>query len=187
MLLGSAAIAVYAGAMSYSGIYQAQASRTFDRIVDERVSTASTAGGTFSREEFADGLLGRIRIPSIGMSVMVVEGTQSSALLRGVGHIEGTAPLGWTGGNVGIAGHRDSYFRGLQHIGKHDSIFVDTPEGSHEYRVEEIRVVGPSDTSVLAGSSEGLLTLVTCYPFGYVGPAPKRFIVRASLQPTSPA
>jgi sortase A len=181
MLLGGAAIAVYAGATGYSNLYQAQASRTFDRLLlEEKVSTARPAAGTFSA---GDGLLGRIRIPSIGMNVMVVEGTDRAALLRGVGHIEGTAPLGWTAGNVGVAGHRDSYFRGLQRITKNDSIFVDTPQGSHEYRVEEIRIVGPKDTGVLTESSEGVLTLVTCYPFGYVGPAPRRFVVRASLRP----
>jgi len=178
MLLGSAAIAVYAGATSYSSVYQAQASRSFDRIVDREASPAPAAEASPAGE----GPVGRLRIPSIGMSVMVVEGTDPTSLLRGVGHIEGTAPLGWDAGNVGIAGHRDTYFRALRRISKSDTIYVDTPQGTHEYRVDEIRIVGPSDTSVLDPSPEGVLTLVTCYPFGYVGPAPRRFIVRASLR-----
>jgi sortase A len=123
-------------------------------------------------------LVGRIEIPRIGVSAIVLEGVDSTTLRRGVGHIPET-PLPGSGGNVGLAAHRDSFFRGLKDIRKNDIIQVRTLEGNFRYRVESTRIVLPEDTEVLDDGPVPSLTLVTCYPFYYVGSAPKRFIVHA--------
>lgn len=123
-------------------------------------------------------LIGRIEIPSVGVSAMVLEGVGKKTLRRGAGHIPGT-PLPWRTGNMGLAAHRDSFFRGLKDIRKNDTIVLKTLEGTFEYRVDSTEVVRPEDTHVLDDTGEPALTLVTCYPFYYVGSAPKRFIVRA--------
>ena len=122
--------------------------------------------------------LGRIEIASIGLSAMIQEGTSDRTLQRGVGHITGTALLGKSG-NVGLAAHRDTFFRKLRDIQAGDDIKLTTLTGSVSYRVELISIVEPEDSRVLRDSGENILTLVTCYPFSYIGPAPKRFIVRA--------
>jgi LPXTG-site transpeptidase (sortase) family protein len=122
--------------------------------------------------------LGRIEIPSLGLSAMIHEGTSSRTLQRGVGHITGTALLGKSG-NVGLAAHRDTFFRELRDIQAGDDIKLTTLTGTIVYRVELISIVEPEDSRVLRDSSENILTLVTCYPFSYIGSAPKRFIVRA--------
>ena len=123
-------------------------------------------------------LIGRIEIPEIGVSAIVQEGVASRILRRGAGRIPGTA-LPWESGNVGIAAHRDSFFRGLKDISKNDTILLTTVNGTYRYRVDWTQVVKPIDTEVLHDTAGDALTLVTCYPFYYVGSAPKRFIVRA--------
>lgn len=123
-------------------------------------------------------LIGRIEIPDIGVSAMVLEGIGYRTLRRGVGHIPGTALPRWEG-NVGLAAHRDSFFRGLKDISKNDIITLKTLHGTFQYRVESTEIVRPKDTHVLEDTDKPTLTLVTCYPFYYVGSAPKRFIVRA--------
>jgi sortase A len=119
-----------------------------------------------------------LRIPKIRLEVPVLPGTDDFALNRAVGHIEDTALPG-TDGNSGIAGHRDGFFRGLKDIGPDDAIEVETLRGKEVYRVERIWVVAPEDVSVLDPTPTRSLTLVTCYPFYHVGPAPQRYIVRA--------
>ena len=99
-------------------------------------------------------------------------------LRRGVGHIEGT-PFPGEAGNSGIAGHRDTFFRGLKDVHPKDHIQLLTMAGVVPYQVEWVKIVAPDDVSVLAPSSDSTLTLVTCYPFYLVGPAPKRFVVHA--------
>jgi sortase A len=127
-------------------------------------------------------VLGQIEIRKIGLAVMILQGTDNYALRRAVGHIQDTSLPGQQG-NVAIAGHRDTFFRGLRKIAKNDEITLTTWSGSFRYVVDFSEVVEPSDTEVLDPSSEAILTLVTCYPFYYVGPAPKRFIVRAHMIP----
>lgn len=119
-----------------------------------------------------------IEIPRLRISTAVLEGDDALALKLGAGHIPGTA-LPSASGNVGIAAHRDSFFRSLGGIQPRDRIRLRTPEGDWEYTVESTRIVPPSDVGVLANSRQPELTLVTCYPFRYVGSAPLRFIVRA--------
>jgi len=121
-----------------------------------------------------------LRIPKIRLEVPVLPGTDEGTLDRAVGHIEGTAKPG-TEGNAGLAGHRDGFFRGLKDIIPGDAIELETIQGNESYRVERTWVVDPEDVSVLDSTSTRALTLVTCYPFYYVGSAPRRFIVRAVL------
>lgn len=123
-------------------------------------------------------VLGRLDIPRLGMSIAVLQGTNSRMLRRGAGHIE-TTPLPGEPGNSGIAGHRDTFFRGLKDIRKDDQIQFQTATGLFRYEVDWARVVEPNDITALEPSREDTLTLVTCYPFYFVGPAPKRFVVRA--------
>jgi len=126
----------------------------------------------------AEGLVGRITIPRLRLSVVVVEGVTKTALRRAVGHIPGTALPG-EAGNVGVAGHRDTFFRPLKDLRVKDQIHFSTLKGDFNYEVESLKVVAPDDVGVLAPSGENVLTMVTCYPFYYVGSAPKRWIVRA--------
>jgi LPXTG-site transpeptidase (sortase) family protein len=116
-------------------------------------------------------LFGRLEIPRLNMSVMVMEGDQDKVLRLGAGHIPGT-PLA-------LAGHRDTFFRPLKDIRMSDSIVFTTPESSAEYRVVSTKIVGPTDTYVLDQKTDDTMTLITCYPFTYIGPAPKRFVVEA--------
>ncbi|MEA2600461.1 MAG: sortase [Acidobacteriota bacterium] len=123
-------------------------------------------------------LVGRIEIPRVGVSTIVLEGVDNQTLRRGAGHIPETSLPG-EGGNVGIAAHRDSFFRALKDIRKNDIIRIETLQGTFSYRVEWTQIVLPEDTQVLSETGVPALTLVTCYPFYYVGSAPKRFVVRA--------
>jgi sortase A len=117
-------------------------------------------------------------IPRIGLSAMVLEGVGSRTLRVGVGHVPGTSSPGQQG-NVAIAGHRDTFFRPLRRIQPGDDIFLGIPRQDYHYRVTSLEVVDPADVAVLKPHENDELTLVTCYPFSYIGPAPKRFIVRA--------
>jgi sortase A len=123
-------------------------------------------------------VIGEIQIPRLQVSVMVFEGDDDGILSEGAGHIPGTA-LESGSGNIGIAAHRDTYFRPLRLIHANDVIDLKTPAGVSRYAVTETEIVQPSDVGVLAGAPGRDLTLVTCYPFYYVGNAPQRFIVHA--------
>jgi sortase A len=116
-------------------------------------------------------LFGRLEIPRLNLSVMVMEGDGDRILRLGAGHVPGTV--------MAIAAHRDTFFRPLKDIQVSDTIRVTTPDGTTEYHVVSTKIVSPKDVSVLDDDGDNTLTLVTCYPFYYIGPAPKRFIVRA--------
>jgi sortase A len=124
------------------------------------------------------GLLGRLVVDRIHLSVMVMEGTTPTTLRRAAGHIAGTALPGQPG-NIGIAAHRDTFFLPLQHIQANDVISLTTLAGEFRYRVTTVTIVGPADADVLSANTGEFLTLVTCYPFTFIGSAPERFIVRA--------
>ena len=129
-------------------------------------------------------VIGRLEIPRLNLTAMVREGADGKTLHRAVGHIPGTALPGYAG-NVALAGHRDTFFRALRNIKKDDTIDLETENGTYHYLVEATDIVGPRDVGVLASSGGQTLTLVTCYPFYYIGSAPKRFIVRAmQVSPT---
>jgi sortase A len=119
-----------------------------------------------------------LRIPRLALEVPVHDGTSDAVLDLAAGRIEGTALPG-TPGNVGIAAHRDGYFRVLKDIKEGDTLVLDTPVAMEQYRVEWIRIVVPEDVSVIAPTPGAAVTLVGCYPFYHRGSAPKRFIVRA--------
>lgn len=133
-----------------------------------------------SRGDDADmaGLIGRIEIPRLRLSSLVLEGTAERTLRRGVGHVECTALPGESG-NVGLAAHRDTYFGKLARVSNGDLILIRTPEGSFTYRVDSTLIVLPDRGDLLDEGGPATLTLVTCYPFHWIGPAPRRFVVRA--------
>jgi sortase A len=123
-------------------------------------------------------VVGQIRVPRLNLQAMIVEGDSGGILDKAVGHIPGTAMPGeW--GNVALAGHRDRLFRPLREIRQGDVITVESSSGSFDYQVESAFVVAPTQTEVLHSTNVRELTLITCFPFDYVGSAPNRFIVRA--------
>ena len=126
-----------------------------------------------------DDVIGILEIPRVGVSSVVVEGDDADALRIAVGHLPDT-PLPWETGNSALAGHRDTFFRRLGEVQVGDEIHLATAHGSLAYRVRDLIVVDPGAVWVLSPSAGADLTLITCYPFHYVGPAPRRFIVRAT-------
>ncbi|MBI2818279.1 MAG: class D sortase [Acidobacteria bacterium] len=182
-------------------LYQASENRRFQRALAEvKLSPASrkntsplpaAAALAAANREKADtpamaesdsSRLGRIEIPTIGIAAMILEGVDDVTLRRAVGHIPGTSLPGQKG-NVAIAGHRDTFFRGLRNVHKGDAITLTTLKGSYRYRVDSTEVVDPQNAEVLYESDDATLTLITCYPFNFVGSAPRRFIVRAHRSP----
>jgi len=158
-------------------VFQQRESRELDGLLEQRSPIVRTAR-TVSAATAAPGLIGRVRIPRLGLSAILIEGDDAKTLRRAVGHIPGT-PLPGQPGNVALTGHRDTFFRPLRNIRANDIIVVTTLQGEYRYRVVSTRVVGPDDVTVLNSSEGQILTLVTCYPFYFVGAAPDRFIVRA--------
>jgi len=123
-----------------------------------------------------------LRIPRLKLEVPILEGTDDWTLNRAVGHIEDTAKPAERG-NIGIAGHRDGFFRGLKDLATGDTLELELTTGVEHFRIERIWIVNPEDVSVLDPTSSKAITLVTCYPFYFVGSAPQRYIVRAVLAP----
>jgi sortase A len=172
-------------ALTDAWIFQRRANQDLDRqlraqraAIRGRPQLRSWASPPAARSHAPGGLIGRIEIPRLRLSVAVVEGVGKTVLRRAVGHIPGTALPG-EAGNVGVAGHRDTFFRPLKDLRIKDEIQFSTLEGDFKYEVESLRIVEPANVGPLAPSGENVLTMVTCYPFYYVGPAPKRWIVRA--------
>jgi sortase A len=167
-----------------SKLYQDIQARRFQQQL-EGVGPPVASGGVMTDLRITPaqgGALGRIEIDRIGLSAMIMEGTDGRTLRRAVGHIRGT-PLPGQQGNVAIAGHRDTFFRPLRNVEHNDEITLSTLDGSYRYLVDSTQVVAPEDMQVLDNSGDTTLTLVTCYPFYFVGPAPMRFIVRAHRIP----
>ncbi len=189
--VGVLCLAVVAVSCAQQSLFQSWQARSFDRQLEQALTNASYDQAEWSKErinrfnalqmgEFGAEVtaLGRLEIPRAAVSVIVLDGTADDVLELGVGHIEGTARPGEVG-NMGIAGHRDSFFRGLRNIEAGDAITLATRDGLARYEVAEISIVDPQDVEVLEPTDETALTLVTCYPFYFVGNAPKRYIVRA--------
>lgn len=188
------ALSWYAGVQIFSRVDQAWQSRKLDRLQAQRTPAAEPKPtGTAGRAEVtpppappprrsrppSKAPIGRVEIPRLGVSAIVREGVDDGTLRRAVGHVPETALPGDTG-NVALAAHRDTFFRPLRNIRNGDRIHITTPDGRHEYTVDETRIVDPTDVWVLDPTPQPTLTLVTCYPFDYVGSAPRRFIVRAT-------
>jgi sortase A len=129
--------------------------------------------------------IGMLEIPRLGLSSVVIEGDDVAALLLGVGHLAET-PLPWRGGNSVLAAHRDTFFRPLAGIRLNDLIKFSTADAEFEYVVKETMIVEPTAVEVLDPTENATLTLITCYPFDYIGPAPSRFIVRAERRSRAP-
>jgi sortase A len=182
LLVGVICLGLAASSRIDSNLYQRLQGRRLDALLGHgaagyrpRPAHASGAGrGIATGSE----LLGRIEIPRLGVSAIIAEGTDSRTLRRAVGHVPSTA---WPGqaGNVVLAGHRDSFFHALKDVHAGDYVRITTLEGVYEYEVDSTDVVGPGRTDLLDPSDATTLTLITCYPFNYVGPAPDRFVVRA--------
>jgi sortase A len=124
--------------------------------------------------------IGRIEIPRLHLSAAILEGTAPKTLRVAAGHIKGTALPG-TAGNICIAAHRDTLFRPLREVQSQDAIIITTTYGTFRYIADTVEIVSPTDVRVLRPTSDQELTLITCYPFTYVGPAPKRLVVHARL------
>ncbi len=178
LLAGAVSLLGYYGfVLGDAWIFQRRESRNLERrLRDERAATPTAPQAPPAA--VTDGLIGRMEIPRLDLSVVVAEGVDKITLRRAVGHIPGTGLPGQPG-NMGIAGHRDTFFRPLRNIRRDDIITLTTLRGEYRYRVVSTRVVSPDTVSVLDPSGEEILTLVTCYPFYFVGSAPDRFIVRA--------
>jgi sortase A len=200
LFLGMLLLSVYAAARIYSSLYSHLAVHEFwgshgSLTADNPTGASRRNPGipdfrSWSQkriEAYRLSLVARVspplavlRIPSVDLEVPVLEGTDDLTLNRAVGHIAGTSALD-QGGNVGIAGHRDGFFRELKDVHLGDPIYLYTEKGNSHYVVDEIVMVPPEDVSVLAPRSKPTLTLVTCYPFYFVGSAPLRYIVHASI------
>ena len=184
LLVGGILLLGYCGfALGDAWLFQRRAARDLDRLQRDRRAASQIAPQPVSViapkvAPVAGSLIGRIEIARLALSVVVVEGVDRISLRRAAGHIPGTALPG-EAGNVGLAGHRDTFFRPLQDVKIDDEIQISTPTGNFKYQVVSLRIVDPENVGVLAPSGENVLTLVTCYPFYFVGPAPKRWIVRA--------
>ena len=160
-------------------IFQNGERRQLERLLTAR----EEANGSFTPMKnepaaVSGDVVGRIEISRLRLSAIVIEGTSTTVLRRAVGHIPGTALPGQPG-NVGISGHRDTFFRPLRNIRQNDIITLTTLVGEYRYRVMSTSVVSPYDVGVLDPGEYEILTLVTCYPFYFVGSAPSRFVVRA--------
>ncbi len=187
--LGAVALTLYGLQAADAWWFQLRAARSLERVraggggkavPPSIVPPTSTynipvpiAGPTFDGE-----WIGSLEVRRLQISTMIVPGDQGRSLQRGVGHIRGTAIPG-AAGNCGIAGHRDTFFRRLQHIELGDTIRITTPSAVRLYQVAWRRIVEPTAVDVLAPSDSSFLTLVTCYPFEYLGSAPQRYVVRA--------
>lgn len=203
LVLGLLLIGVYLGARFHRTLLSRAAIQRFE---SQRSSSPEQARGTvlvakapdFSLwsekriKDYGDSLaahlsptIALLRIPKIQLEVPVLEGTDDVTLNRGAGLIRGTALPG-ADGNIGIAGHRDGFFRGLKDVVTGDTIELVTPTETSTYVIDRIVIVTPEDVSVLAPRPRPSVTLVTCYPFYFVGSAPQRYIVQASLASADP-
>jgi sortase A len=161
-------------------LYQSFEEQQLDAILRTEIPAGSAAAAPRRRAPAPGSTIGRIEIPRLGVSSVIRAGSDARTLRLAVGYIPGTALPGEKG-NVGLAGHRDTFFRKLRDINPDDEIRVTTKDGVFRYYVQRTNIVQPKDVWVLNATSYPALTLVTCYPFWYVGSAPQRFVVRAAL------
>ncbi len=204
LVLGGLMVAIYVAASIHRTVLSSAELRSFK--AQQPASVTSSHGGTSSADNpdfslwsqqrikgYEDSLAAQfapaiaiLRIPKIHVEVAVLEGTDDLTLNRGVGHVAGTANPGEIG-NIAIAGHRDGFFRGLKDVALGDTIEMSTKDRTETYIIDRITVVDPNDVSVLTPSRRPVLTLITCYPFYFIGSAPKRYIVQASVADSVPS
>lgn len=184
LILGLVLLDIYIWSNTGAVLWQAYEDRRFDENLRFDQSLRESAPAPEVQPAFMppahSKIVGRLEIPHLHLAVMVQEGVDAGTLRHAVGHIPGTALPGAVG-NVGVAGHRDTFFRALHDIRLKDVIEFQTAAGNYRYVVESAGIVPPRDIGVLAPTGRDTLTLVTCYPFYYVGSAPNRFVVRAAL------
>jgi sortase A len=186
LALAIACLGLYGYAYLDRVLYQTYESREFDQALERSGVAVAAANGHITpisrgvrpARNAPGAVIGRLSVPRLHLSAMVREGIDRKTLLLAVGHIPATALPGQPG-NVGLAGHRDTFFRGLKDLRTGDEIRFSTLGGDFNYVVESLTIVEPDDVAVLAPSAENILTMVTCYPFYYVGGAPKRFVAKA--------
>ena len=175
--LGVAALSYAGGTAAYAGIYQRYQLWKFQQEAAElKVIKSAIVEKTVDLREGDP--VGKLEVPRIGISVIVLQGMERGTLIAGAGHVPGT-PLPGAEGNVVIAAHRDTFFRKLEGILPGDRVQVATLRRTYEYVVSSSEVVDPEDIQVMESRARRELTLITCYPFYFVGAAPKRFIVHA--------
>ena len=177
-LIGGILVLAYA---AYT-IADAHAYQTVEKVRFENVKVSSNQQ---PRHVVPGDVIGELEVPRLGLQTIVVQGDSPKILRRAVGHIVETAMPGGQG-NVTLAGHRDTFFRPLRNIRRGDTVTLKTLEGAFQYEVESTAVVPPNDIQVLQPYAERTLTLITCFPFYYVGPAPNRFIVLARQMNSMP-
>ena len=178
LLVALATLGYAVGSVGGAALYQDYESRQLDEVLRGARPPDQPSASPVARR-----VLGRLEIPTLGVSTIVREGEDARKLQLAIGHIAGTALPG-AAGNMGLAAHRDTFFRRLREIDRGDVIRLVAVEGTFTYVVESTQIVDPDDLWVLDPTPEPALTLVTCYPFTYIGEAPERFIVRAKLVPS---
>jgi sortase A len=184
LVAGLAAMGLFAWSELDRYWYQQQHASAFPQVSssDEEIIVARPA----KARAVDPALIGRLVIPNLDLNVLIREGVDGKTLRRAAGHVPDTALPGQPG-NVVVAAHRDTFFRPLRKIREGDEIRVITAEETVRYQVNGLMVVSPDYVTALEPTTEPTITLITCYPFDYVGPAPKRFIVRATQAPVEQA
>ena len=188
LIIGIACLGYFGYVTAETALYQAFETRELDAILASVPEAPPPAAAPVDRasppppraQPASGSLLGRLEIPRLHVSAIVRAGSDARTLRLAIGHIGGTALPGEPG-NVGLAAHRDTFFRRLGEIRVDDQVRLVTPDGTFTYEVKGTSIVEPQDLWVLDPTGEPALTLITCYPFRYVGSAPQRFIVRAQL------
>jgi LPXTG-site transpeptidase (sortase) family protein len=202
IFIAGSAVLLFLGARDFIGSYvgQIQAGRDFESSSSEPLAPSPSTtppsdtrlDSANRREASADPpeahafrprlgeTVAKLIIPRLDAEVFIVEGDGKDELRKGPGHLAGSAPPGGKG-NCIIAGHRDTHFRVLKDIRRGDDIVLETREGQFLYRVKKTQIVSPHNTAALKPTSDPKLNLITCYPFYFVGSAPKRFVVEAKL------
>jgi sortase A len=183
-VLGFCALGYYGVVAADASYYQARSRKQLQTAANHPVESKASSHDVWlslrSPLRVGSGMavLGRLDVPRIALSVTVAEGASPRVLRLAIGHVPGTA-MPWSSGNVALVAHRDTFFRRLGEIHRGDVIQITVPGSQYRYKVAFTSIVRPDETWVLQPATGQTLTLITCYPFHFVGAAPSRFVVRA--------
>jgi sortase A len=184
-ILGSILVVIGLGSVAWWGYqmrsahaFQREQTVTFTKSIPRAAEPGASLATPYATIVPPHGPVGRLDIPRVHLSVMILEGDDDATLAKAVGHLPDTV-MPWERGNSAVAGHRDTFFRPLKDVREGDEVRVTTAEGPLVYRITDKKITTPDDVQVLAPTTNQVLTLVTCYPFYYIGSAPKRMIIRA--------